>query len=154
MITQRPITQPETMRPEASQQEPRCLVVINHHEARIFRSLLYGTVPEQIRPQQTDDAISHVHSFDGFSRGQEKPADHSFFGPVADALKDAGQILVFGSGTGMANEMEQFIAWLNTRRPELAKRIFGSLVVDEHHHTDAQLLEKARAFYELPSIAR
>jgi hypothetical protein len=31
--------------------------------------------------------------------------------------------------------------------PELAKRIIGSVVVDEHHLTVDQLLEKAREFY-------
>jgi len=29
----------------------------------------------------------------------------------------------------------------------LARRIIGSLVMDEHHLTDAQLLAKAREFY-------
>jgi len=137
----------EKTRPEANEQEARWLVVISHHEARIFRSEIHGTVAEQIRPHQTDDAISHAHSFDGFSRGQEKPASHSFFGPVADALKEAGQILIFGSGTGTADEMDQFVAWLKIHHPELARRITGALIIDAHHLTDAQLLAKARDSY-------
>jgi len=138
--------------PETKEPEDRWLVIIDHHAARIFRSEIHGTVAEQIRPHQTDDAISHTHSFDGFSRGQEKPAAQSFFGPIADALKEAGQILVFGSGSGTANEMDQFIAWLKTHHPELARRITGSLIIDEHHLTDAQLLAKARDFYALPPL--
>ncbi len=122
------------------------LVVISHHEARIFRSDTPGTVAEPIRPHQTDASISHIHGFSGFSRGQEKPEATTFFGPVAEALRDAGQILVFGSGTGTANEMDQFIAWLRDHRPELAARIVGSLIIDEHHLSDAQLLAKARDF--------
>jgi hypothetical protein len=125
----------------------RWLVVIDHHEARIFRSCLHGTVAEQIRPDQADDSISHVHSFDGFSRGQEKPVPGTFFGPVAEALKEAGGILIFGSGTGTASAMDQFVTWLKTHRPEQARRIVGERIIDAHHLTDAQLLAKARDFH-------
>ena len=137
---------------KTNEQEARWLVVISHHEARIFRFEIHGTVAEQIRPHQTDDAISHTHSFNGFSRGQEKPAPQSFFGPVADALKEAGQILIFGSGTGTANEMDQFVAWLKIHHPELARRITGAMIIDAHHLTDDQLLAKARDLYALPRV--
>jgi hypothetical protein len=43
--------------------------------------------------------------------------------------------------------MVQFIAWLKVHHADLAKRIIGSLVVDEHHLTESQLLAKAREFY-------
>jgi hypothetical protein len=140
--------------PGAREPEARWLVVIDHHEARIFRSELPGSVAEQIRPHQTDAAVSRTHGFGDFSRGQEKPAPHSFFGPVADTLKEAGQILIFGSGSGAANEMNQFVAWLKIHHPELARRIAGSLIIDEHHLTDGQLLAKARDFYALRPVAR
>lgn len=132
--------------PAPSERETLWLVVINHHDARIFRSELRGTVPERIRPDQTDDAISHVHHFDGFSRGQEKPAPQSFFGLVAGALKAAGRILIIGSGTGTGSEMDQFVAWLKQHHPELARRIIGALKIDTFHPTEAQLLAQARDF--------
>jgi hypothetical protein len=141
------LEQSEMAIPKAEAPEACWLVVIDHHAARIFRSAIHGTVAEQIRPNETDEAISHTHSFDGFSRGQEKPEAHRFFGPIADALKGAGQVLVFGSGSGTANEMDQFTAWVGAHRPELAGHIAGSLTIDEHHLTDAQLLAKARDFY-------
>jgi hypothetical protein len=125
----------------------RWLLVINHHEARIFRSDVHGTAAELIRPNQSDESIRHRQSFDGFSRGLEKPAANSYFGPVAEALKGAEQLLLFGSGTGSSNEMDQFIAWLAIHRPELSHRITGALVIDAHHITDAELLAKARDYY-------
>jgi hypothetical protein len=152
MKTRNPRERSEETVPGGKDQAARWLVVIDHHEARIFRSELPGSVAEQIRPDQTEAAISHTHSIDNFSRGREKPAPQSFFGPVAVALKDAGQILIFGSGSGTANEMDQFGAWLKIHHPELARRIAGSLIIDEHHHTDAQLLAKARDFYALPQV--
>jgi hypothetical protein len=149
MIIRTFLERSENVPPATNEGEARCLVVISHHDARIFRSAIRGTVAEQIRPQ-TDHAINHPHSFSGFLRGQEKPAPQTFFKPVADALKDAGQILIFGSGTGTASEMDQFVAWLKDHRPELARRITGALIIDEHHLTDAQLLAKARDFHAHP----
>jgi hypothetical protein len=43
--------------------------------------------------------------------------------------------------------MDQFIAWLKLHHADVANRIIGSLVVDEHHLTENQLLAKAREFY-------
>ena len=58
-----------------------------------------------------------------------------------------GRMLILGTGTGTSSEMDQFVAWLKLHHPDLAKRIIGSLVVDEHRLTDGQLLAKAGEFY-------
>ena len=128
-------------------EEARWLVVIDHHEARIYRSAESNAVPQQIRPHVPEDFFRHAHNSKDFSRGQEKPDPNSFFEPVAGVLNGAGGILIFGTGTGTSSEMDQFIEWLRANRPELAKRIIGSLVVDENHLTEEQLLAKAREFY-------
>ena len=133
--------------PETTGREAHWLVVIDHHEARIFRSEMHGAVPRQILPHAPEDHFRHAHNSKDFSRGREKPEPNSFFEPVAKELKAAAQILVFGSGKGTGSEMEQFIAWVKKHHPELAQRIIGSVVVDEHHLSDAQLLAKAREFY-------
>jgi hypothetical protein len=123
------------------------LLVIDHHQARIYRSEMHGTVPERIMPHEPTDYFRHAHNSRDFSRGQEKPDPNSFFEPVASALKGAGSILVFGSGKGTSSEMEQFVAWVAVHHPELSARIVGSVVVDEHHLSEDQLLSRAREFY-------
>ncbi len=133
--------------PAANGKEAHWLVLIDHREARIYRSVEPGAVPQQIRPHAPEDFFRHAHNSKDFSRGKEKPAPNSFFEPVGKALQAAGQILIFGSGTGTSNEMDQFMAWLKLHHPEVAKRIIGAMVVDEHHLTAAQLLAKAREFY-------
>ena len=137
----------ETTRPETAGQGGHLLVVINHHEARLYWTEMLGAVPQQILPHDPDDFFRHAPNSKDFSRGREKPDPNSFFEPVAKALKDAGQILVFGSGTGTSSEMDQFLAWLKLHHADLAARIAGSLVIDEHHLTEAQLLAKAREFH-------
>lgn len=144
----------ETMPSETNDDETHWLLVIDHHEARIFRSKMRGAVPEQILPHEPDDFFRHAHNSESFSRGKEKPDPNSFFEPVAKALQAARQILIFGTGTGMSSEMDQFIAWLKSHHPDVAKRIVGSLAVDESHLTKDQLLAKAREFYADAQMSR
>jgi hypothetical protein len=127
-------------------------VVINHHEARVFRSAVRGTLPEKILPPKADEFFRHAHNSKDFTTGREKPDANSFFGLIATALKDASQFLILGSGTGTANESEQFIAWLEINHRELLKRLIGSATIDEHHLTDAELLAKARNYYATPHV--
>jgi hypothetical protein len=126
------------------------LLVIDHHEARIFRPESAGAVTLQILPPPPDDFFRHAPDSKDFARGQEKPDPNSFFPPVVKALAGAGQILVFGTGTGKSSEMDQFVDWARVHHADLAARIVGTLVVDEHHLTAGQLLEKARAFFAKP----
>jgi hypothetical protein len=136
-----------TTAPETDEAEAHWLLVIDHREARIFRSKMHGAVPQEIMPHDADDYFRHPHGSMDSNRGKERPDPNSFFEPIAKALKTAKQILVFGSGKGMSSEMEQFIAWAKTNQPKLAKRIIGSLRVDQHQMSRDQLLAKAREFY-------
>jgi hypothetical protein len=43
--------------------------------------------------------------------------------------------------------MEQFVSWLARHNPALAGQVIGSLVVDQHHLTEPELLAKAQDFY-------
>jgi hypothetical protein len=132
---------------DTSEKETHWLLVIDHHEARIFRSEMHGSIPQRISPRQLEDYSRHAHNLKVLPKGQDSPDPNGFFEPVAKALQATGQILILGSGTGTSNEMDQFIAWSNVHHPELGKRIIGSLVVDENHLSEAQLLAKAREFY-------
>jgi hypothetical protein len=130
--------------PGADEKDGQWLLLIDHHQARIFRSVIHGGPPHRILPEEY---FRHTRDSGNVSRGKEKPDPNSFFKPVADALHATGQILIFGTGTGTSNEMDQFTEWLKMHHPELAARVVGSLVVDEQHLTDDQLLAKAREFY-------
>lgn len=134
----------ETISATTDSKDTHWLLLIDHHEARIFRSEMHGDLPRKILPAEYSQ---HTRDSGDVSRGKEKPDATSFFKPVAEALQAAAEILVFGTGTGASSEMNQFTAWLNQHHPELARRVVGSVVVDERHLTDDQLLAKAREFY-------
>ena len=141
----------ETIPANADSKDAHWLLLIDHHEAQVFRSEMHGGLPQKILPAEYSQ---HTRDSGDVSRGKEKPDATGFFKPVAVALQAAAQILVFGTGTGTSSEMDQFTAWLNKHHPELAKRIVGSVVVDEHHLTDDQLLAKAREFYTAASQSK
>ncbi len=143
-------TEPKAAGP--AEDEAHRLLVIDHHVARLYRSELHGSLPERILPHKPEDYFRHAHNSRDFSRGQEKPDPNSFFEPVALALKGATQILVFGTGKGTSSEMEQFIAWAKIHHADIAGRIIGSLVIDENHLSEGQLLAKAREFYSSARI--
>lgn len=133
--------------PVSNEKEIQYLVVIDHHQARIFRPEVRGAIAQEILPHEPSDFFRHAHHSKDFSRGQEKPDPNSFFAPVAGALKGTGNILVFGNGKGSASEMTQFTEWLASHQPEIFARILGSYMIDQHHLTDAQLLAKARELH-------
>src|SRR5476651_157862 len=81
----------ETIPSETNAKEDYCLLVIDHREARIFRSEMHGATSEQILPHEPDDFFRHAQNSKDFSRGKEKPEPNSFFEPVAKALQAAGQ---------------------------------------------------------------
>lgn len=123
------------------------LVVINHREARIYRAELHGSVPQRIMPYNPDGLGRHLHYVQDDSTGQRKPERTSFYEAVAQTLRGAEKVLIFGSGTGASSAMEQLLAELKHRHADLAKHIVGTVVVDESHLTEDQLLAKAREVY-------
>jgi hypothetical protein len=143
----------ERATPVAAEPESHWLVVINHHEALIYRTEVQDAVPQVIRPHEPVERARQAHEARDFMTGKEKPARSSFFEPVAQVLKDAGEILIFGTGTGASSEMDKFVEWLQKNHAHLAQRIKGTVVVDEGHLTEPQLLEKAREFYASPQLA-
>ena len=137
----------ESVTPEPDKKEIHWLLVIDHHEARIFHAELEGAIPQRILPYEPGSYFRHTPDSVATSRGQEKPDTNTFFEPVAKILQAPGPILIFGTGKGTSSEMDQFVAWLKHHHPETSNRIVGSVVVNEHHLTEEQLLAKARDFY-------
>lgn len=144
----------EPVPPVANNVETHWLLVIDHHEARLFKSEMSGSIPQQILPHEPEDYFRHAHNSKDFTRGEEKPDPNSYFEPVARALHAGGPILIFGTGTGMSSEMDQFTKWLKVNHHDIAARVIGSLVVDEYHLTEGQLLAKAREFYANRWVSR
>jgi hypothetical protein len=123
------------------------LVVIDHREARIYSTELHGAVPHRIEPYDPFGFGRDLHYNQDDSNGKRKPELKSFYEAVAKTLRGAQQILLFGTGTGASSAMEQLLAELKRNHADIAVRVVGSKVVNEHHLTEDQLLAKAREFF-------
>lgn len=141
--------------PVASAAKPgaRWLVVIDHHAALVYRAITAGAVPQQIRPHMTDDSPRHAPATGEPSRDGELSHPNRFFEPLAAVLTGAGEILLFGRGTGSSSAMEQFAEWLKKRRPRVAQRIVGAVVINGPHLTEAQVLARAQDCYAATACA-
>ncbi len=137
----------ESGQPAAATSSENCVLVIDHREARIFRTELANGVPQKILPPAPSEYFRHAPHSAEFTRGQEIPDPNTYFAPIAQALAGASEILVLGTGTGKSSEMEQFVNWMERHHAEQARKIIGQLVVDEHHLSEGQLLAKAREFF-------
>lgn len=124
------------------------LVVIDHREARVFRTEMHGAKPKHIVAYDAKGPNRHLHNVENDGNGQRKPEPKAFYESIARTLEGAQSILIFGSGTGSSSAMDHLIAGLKDHHPAIAKHIVGKVVVNEHHLSDDQLLAEARAFYE------
>ena len=123
------------------------LVVIDHHEAKVYRTEMHGAVPQQLVPYDPHGFGKHLHSRNEETDGKRKPERKSYYEAVAATLRGADRVLIFGSGTGESSAMEQLLADLKKNHPDVVEHVVSLVVVDAHHTTEDQLLARAREFY-------
>jgi len=123
------------------------LVVIDHRQARIYSTELHGAIPQRVVPYDPFGFGRDLHYNQDDSNGQRKPELKSFYEAVAKTLQGAQQILLFGTGTGSSSAMGALLEDLRHSHKDIAGRVVGSVVVDEHHLTEDQLLAKARELF-------
>jgi len=143
----------ESEQPGKGEATTHWVLVIDHHQARVFNSDLQGTQALQIQPPQTTDHFRHTADSIDFSHSWEPHGQNAFFATVAQSLKIAENVLVLGTGTGTSSCMHQFVGWVKSHHPDLAGRILGTLTVNEHHMSDDQLLGVARNFFSKQHVA-
>ena len=146
------LEQSDVIAPEAAAPGTHLLVVIDHRQARIYRTEMHGEVPQRITPYDPGGFGRHLHYVQDDSNGQRKPERKSFYDAVAKTLQGAEKVLVFGSSTGASSAMDQLLAELKQHHSDVAKHVVGSIVLDEQHLTEDQMLAKAREFYAGPAL--
>jgi hypothetical protein len=123
------------------------LVVIDHHEAKVYRAEMSGAVPQQLVPYDPHGFRRHLHSQAEETDGHRKPERKSYYEAIAKTLRGAERVLIFGHGTGASSAMEQLLIDLKHNHHDVAACVVGTVVIDEHHRTDEQLLAQAREFF-------
>jgi hypothetical protein len=123
------------------------LVVIDHHEAKIYRSEARGTVPQTLVPYDPHGFLHHLRSENPETDGKRNPERKSYQEAIVKTLRGASRILIFGSGTGESSAMDALITELKHHHADIAKLVVGSVVIDANHLTEGELLAKAREFF-------
>jgi len=115
-------------------------VWIDHQEARIFH-----VEAERFDESTIGAPHRHIHRHPkGPTAEHHHPDDqHQFFQDVADALRDAEQILVLGPSTAKL----QLLRYLHEHARAVEQRVVGLETVD--HPTDRQIVAYVSRYFNL-----
>lgn len=111
---------------------------IDHLEARIFHFNADEADRLVLHPH---DPTRHIHHRVNTTGSGHAADDHHFFEHVADAIADAGAVLI----TGPAETKTALMRHIRDHRPDLLKIIRGVETVN--HPTDPQLIAHARTYF-------
>jgi hypothetical protein len=116
------------------------VVWIDHREARVFHFNPTEADRLVLRP---DDPTRHIHHKANSIGSGHAAADHDFLHAVAQAIADAGAVLI----TGPAGAKTELVKHIHQHDPGLMKVIAGIETVD--HPSDAQLVAHARHYFQV-----
>jgi len=112
-----------------------CIVWIDHREAHVIEFNPDDAETSVIHPKSKHE---HLHHKQGAVGSGNAPPDHAYYQAVAEAIKDAGEILIVGPSTAKL----EFQKHLQAHAPAVAARVVGVETVD--HPSDGELLKFAR----------
>lgn len=126
---------------------PDLLVVIEHHEARLYHLDIQSAdlVDHVIRPYDPHHVLHHLsHKDQSRERGQRAPEDHNFYERIAEAVVQAGRIVVIGHGDGHSNAAHHLMQSVQQHHPETFQKMVREVVADLSSLTAPQLLALGR----------
>jgi hypothetical protein len=135
-----------TPAPASSVTMPSLMIVVDHHEAKIYRIATDArdASRKQIQPYDPHHFLHHLtHKDQDRERGQRAPEDPSFYVRITAALTGAGAIVVVGHGTGHSNAAHRLMEYLRAHSPETHARVVREVTADLSSVTPAQLLDIA-----------
>ena len=115
------------------------IVWIDHREARVFHFSATEIDRLVLHP---DNPTRHIHHKANCIGSGHAAEDHTFLQHVADAVSDAGAVLI----TGPANAKTELVKHIERHVPALAAKIAGVETVD--HPTDGELVAHARKYFK------
>jgi stalled ribosome rescue protein Dom34 len=115
------------------------VVWIDHREAKIFQFNATDVDHTTVRSSHPDQ---HIHHKANAGDSGHAPFDNEFFKRVAQAIAQAGAILI----TGPANAKTELMSYIKKAQPHLAERISGVETLD--HPSDGALVALARTFFK------
>jgi hypothetical protein len=126
---------------------PDLLVVVDHHEAKIYHLdvLSADTRARVTRPYDRHHFRHHLtHKDLSRARGQRAPEDLSFYKSLAEAVASARAIVVVGHGAGHSNAADRLVEFLRLHHADTSRKVLREVVADLSSLTPPQLLVLGR----------
>ncbi len=126
---------------------PNLVVVMDHHEAKIYQIDTSGheLSEHNIRPYDPHHFLHHLtHKDESRERGQRSPEDATFYDRIAQTIATGGKILLVGHGAGKSNAAHHLEEYLREHHTEIHQRVVSEVVLDLSSATPAQLLHMAK----------
>lgn len=114
-------------------------VWIDHEQAKVFVLSRESADEWTVRPH---DRHVHIHHKAGLGNSGKAAPNQSYFHSVAEAVKDAGEILILGPGTAKSELMQH----LARHDAQVAAKVVGVQAMD--HPTDGELINFARKTFK------
>ena len=114
------------------------VVWIDHREARVFHVSPTEVERLVVRP---DHPTRHIHHKANSIGSGHAAADQEFLHAVAEAVADAGEVLI----TGPSNAKTELVKHIHQHDPKLMQAIVGIETVD--HPSDGELVAHARQYF-------
>ncbi len=115
------------------------VVWIDHREARVFH---FNPTDADKQVIHADKPFKQVHHRAGPAGPGRAEADQEFMHAVAQAISDAGAVLITGPG----NAKDELMKHIESHDAPLKKLIAGVETVD--HPSDGQLVAHARKYFK------
>ncbi len=126
---------------------PDLLIAVDHHAAEVFHFDVTSEAASEhvIRPYDPQHFLHHlVHKDQSRERGQRTPEESAYYEAIANAVAQAGRIVVVGHGTGKSDAAHHLTDYLRSHHRETSSRIVSEVSADLSAVTTPQLLEIAR----------
>jgi hypothetical protein len=125
---------------------PNLMVVMDHHGAKLYDVDVMASDASQhaIKPYDPHHFQHHLtHKDQSREKGQRTAEDPGYYEQIAQALAQAGKIVVVGHGTGKSNAAEHLIEYLKSHHSETHRRVVSEMSAELSSVTTRQLLEMA-----------
>ncbi|WP_353227836.1 hypothetical protein [Novosphingobium sp.] len=133
--------------------ERQCIVLIDHHQARLFdpgASAHDAHTARVLKPDDPDGTRARIEHRQGINEanggplgahdGGHSPEDDGYYERVAVDLAPAQRIVVLSDGKGRSNAGAYLVEYLRRHHPATAQRIVATDRVDIAHLSDRQVV--------------
>jgi hypothetical protein len=126
---------------------PNLLIVVDHHEAKIFQIDVPAddALEHDVKPYDPHHFLHHLtHKDQDRERGQRAPEEPEYYEKIADAVALGGKIVVVGHGAGKSSAAHHLTDYLQSHHHATYQRIVREIDADLSSLTTPQLLDLAR----------